>query len=78
MFKLIGELVVVYLLYLLIFNVIIPIYKASKQMKGTFNDIQQKMKEQQHSQQPSMPKEPVKKSANNSGGDYIDYEEVKG
>lgn len=77
MFKLIGELVVVYLLYVVIFNFIIPLYKASKQMKGTFNNMQAKMKEQQQAQQQTMPQEPVKK-ASAPAGDYIDYEEVKG
>ena len=76
MFKLIGEIVVVYVLYVVVFNFIIPIFKASKQMKSTTNNFQTKMKEQQDAQQTHKPQEPVKKSNTNSKGDYIDYEEV--
>ena len=76
MFKLIGEIVVVYVLYVVVFNFIIPIFKASKQMKSTMNNFQTKMKEQQDAQQTPKPQEPVKKSNTNSKGDYIDYEEV--
>jgi type III secretory pathway component EscU len=79
MFKLIGEIVVVYILYQIIFNFIVPLYKASKQMKGTFNDIQSKMKEQQdaHQRQYKKPEEVKKRPTQTAAGDYIDYEEVK-
>jgi hypothetical protein len=78
-FKLIGEIVVIYFLYQLIFKFILPIVRTSKQMKGTFNDMQAKMKEQQEAQQRQYPKaEDVKKRpTQTAAGDYIDYEEVK-
>jgi type III secretory pathway component EscU len=80
MFKLIGEIVVVYILYQIIFKFIVPLYKASKQMKGSFNDIQNKMKEQQNAQQRqyNKPEDIKKKPTQTAAGDYIDYEEVKG
>ena len=81
-FKLIGELVVIYILYKLIFDFIIPLYKASKQMKGKMSAMQERMQQQQRAQAEQQRsqtsannmkiyKEPVPKE------DYIDYEEVK-
>jgi hypothetical protein len=48
-------------------------------MKGTFNDIQSKMKEQQdaHQKQYKKPEEVKKRPTQTAAGDYIDYEEVK-
>ena len=81
-FKLIGELVVIYILYKIIFDFIVPLYKASKQMKSKMNDMQQRMQQQQRTQAEQqrnqnsannvkITKEPVIKE------DYIDYEEIK-
>ena len=79
-FKLIGELVVIYILYNIIFDFIVPLYKASKQMKSKMNDMQQNMHKQQRAQAEqqqnynpanNLTKEPIKKE------DYIDYEEIK-
>lgn len=79
-FKLIGELVVIYILYKIIFDFIVPLYKASKQMKSKMNDMQQNMHKQQRAQAEqqqnynpanNLTKEPIKKE------DYIDYEEIK-
>ncbi len=80
--RLIGELVVIYILYKLIFGFIIPLYTASKQMRGKMSDMQQRMQQQQRaqaeqqrqqSQAPQVPKAAEKISKD----DYIDYEEVK-
>lgn len=79
MFKLIGEIVVVYILYQIIFNFIVPLYRASKQMKGTFKDMQSKMNEQQNAanSQFTKPADTKKRPTQTATGDYIDYEEVK-
>ncbi len=81
-FKLVGELVVIYILYKIIFDFIVPLYNASKQMKSKMSDMQQRMQQQQRAQAEQqrnqtttnnmkITKEPVAKE------DYIDYEEVK-
>ena len=80
-FKLIGELVVIYILYKLIFSFIIPLYNASKQMKGKMTDMQERMQAQQRAQaeqqsQQQTPQQP-KATEKISKEDYIDYEEVK-
>lgn len=78
-FRLALELFVIYILYKLIFDFIIPIYRTTKQMGGKVRDMQEKMQHQQQQdqqfqqnrQQTTAPK-PTNKS-----DDYIDYEEVK-
>lgn len=67
-----------YVLFKLVFDFIIPLYRTTKKVKQGFREMQQKMQEQQQgtnphqqSQNTSTPKkqEPL--------GDYIDFEEVK-
>jgi hypothetical protein len=77
LFKLIGELVVVYILYKVIFDFIIPVYKTTKQVKTKMNDMHARMQEQQRGQAPPPTQEPIKKAAPIAKDDYIDYEEVK-
>lgn len=81
-FKLIGEIVVIYILYKLIFSFIIPLYNASKQMKGKMNEMQERMQAQQRAQaeqqrQQQEPPQSPKAAEKISKDDYIDYEEVK-
>ncbi|MDQ6764302.1 MAG: hypothetical protein M3015_16980 [Bacteroidota bacterium] len=74
--RLAGELFLIYILYKLIFEFIIPVYQSTKKIKKQFGDIQSKMQEdmnayakQQSSAQP--------KTEKTKEGDYIDFEEVK-
>ena len=81
-FKLIGELVVIYILYKVIFSFIIPLYKAGTQMKSKMTDMQQRMQKQQQAQaeqqrQQNYPPQAPKATEQISKEDYIDYEEVK-
>ena len=80
-FKLIGELVVIYILYKLIFSFIIPLYNASKQMKGKMTEMQERMQAQQRAQAEQQSQQqtpqPPKSTEKISKEDYIDYEEVK-
>jgi hypothetical protein len=62
------ELFVLYLLYKLVFDLIIPMYKAGKQMKKKMEEVRLKMEEAER-ENPTQTK--VK------GGEYIDFEEVK-
>ncbi len=74
-FKLIGELVVIYILYKIIFDFIIPLYNSTKQVKSKMAEMQERMKQQQRQQAASQP--PVKPVTKAAAEDYIDYEEVK-
>lgn len=68
----------IYLAYRVIFGLIIPLYKTTKQVKKQFremhNRMQDQMNQQQSYQQTSNPEPENKKE---KVGDYIDFEEVK-
>ena len=80
--KLAFELFLIYILYKFIFEFIIPVYKASKQVRQKMNDMHQRMQETQarpdneeynyntRNQSTAAPKRPA-------SDDYIEYEEVK-
>jgi hypothetical protein len=78
MLRALLELFVLYLLYKLIFEFIIPIYKTTRQVKQKVNEIQRNMNEQANQQQRNQytsatnPASPKTKS-----DDYIEFEEVK-
>ena len=75
--RLLGEILLIYFLYRLIFDFIIPIYQTTKRVKKQFGEMNSKMQEQmnafnqQQNEQPKPKQEAVKKE------DYIDYEEIK-
>lgn len=72
-----AELFLLYILYKLIFDFIIPIYQTTKKVKKQFGDMHNKMQEQmntfnqQQNNAQQAKQEPVKKE------DYIDFEEIK-
>jgi hypothetical protein len=77
-FKILFYGFLVYLAYRLIFNFIIPIYKTTKQVKRSFRDMQEQMR--QHTDpyhQQTQTNTPVQKPANGKSEDYIEFEEVK-
>ena len=75
--RLAGEIFLIYILYKLIFDFIIPIYTATKKVKKQFGEMQSGMDEQlnKFKQQQATPKPPVQSSSKKE--DYIDYEEIK-
>lgn len=69
-----------YIGYVFVFKLVIPVYMASRRFKKGFREMQDKMNEQFQQQQqqynnPSAGTKPVTPKA--STGDYIDFEEVK-
>ena len=72
-----------YMLYKLIFEFIIPVYRASQRMKDQVHQMQQKMQEEQQRQQFERNGYVDTNSANRTTSekkvdkDYIDYEEIK-
>jgi len=66
-----------YLLYRLIFNFILPIYRTTKKVRKGFRDMQEKMNQQQNASDadPNMAED--KKPNLNNVGEYIDFEDVK-
>ena len=77
--RLFFELFVLYLVYKLVFDFLIPVYQATKQVKQKMGEMQHKMNEHMK-QQPggagfnATAKEPQQKPGKE---DYIEYEEVK-
>ena len=77
--RLAFELFVLYLIYKLIFELIIPLAKTTKQVKKQFGDMnaqmQEKMNQQQKNGNYNTRDTPVQPKSKNE--DYIDFEEVK-
>ena len=74
MFKYLFWAIAIYFLVRFIFNFVIPLYRATRQMKSQVRDFQEKMQGQQPSDDFSAaqkPPRPVKE------GEYIDFEEIK-
>ena len=71
--------IVFYLLYKLIFDLIVPVYKTTKQVKRQFNDMHEHMQQQANAYQQHQGAAEPKPHSNPTGkvGDYIDFEEVK-
>ena len=66
-----------YLLFRLVFDFILPIYRTTKKVKRTFREMNERMQQQNHSNGPQQetPKQAPQKKT--TLGDYIDFEEVK-
>lgn len=67
----------IYLAYKIIFDMIIPIYRTTKQVKKGFREMNERMndhlkKEQEPFDLKEQPQKPKEKP-----GDYIEYEEIK-
>ncbi|RYZ61667.1 MAG: hypothetical protein EOO14_04415 [Chitinophagaceae bacterium] len=65
-----------YVLYKLVVNFILPVYRTTRQVKKSFREMQQKMQEQQAGAYPPQQK-PTQPRKKEPLGDYIDFEEVK-
>ena len=82
--RLLGEILLIYILYKLIFDFIIPIYQTTKRVKKQFGEMQNKMQDQMNtfnkqstaannqSTSATKPQDQPKKNE-----EYIDYEEIK-
>ena len=79
MFKFFVSIFLAWLLYKLVFDLIIPGYRVTKQVRRQMSDMQDHMRQQyerQNGGQPgTQPPPPQPKKADK--GDYIDFEEIK-
>jgi len=78
--RLAGEVFLLYLLYKLIFDFIIPIYQTSKKVKKQFGEMHSKMQEQmnQYNRQSSQQTQTAASTTTEKKREeYIDYEEIK-
>ncbi|HYH15437.1 MAG TPA: hypothetical protein VD794_09455 [Flavisolibacter sp.] len=78
MLKYIFFIFLAYFLYQLIFKVILPVYRTTRQIKKGFREMQERMNAHGQSasnyQQTNHQSTPEK---NKQVGDYIDFEEIK-
>lgn len=68
----------IYLAYRLVFHLIIPLYKTTKQVKKQFREMHSRMEDhinQQQANQHTVTPQPENKKQ--PADDYIDFEEVK-
>ena len=83
LFRLAFELFVLYLLYKLIFDFIIPVAKTTSKVKKQFSEMSAQMQDkmnQQTAASQKVPNAPVSNTATASKGkndDYIEFEEIK-
>jgi len=71
--------VLAWFLYNLVFKLIIPVYKTTRQMKQKFREMHDNMQDQMQ-QQPDFSTQPdaaEKSTSKKSKEDYIDFEEIK-
>jgi hypothetical protein len=75
-FRIAAELFLIYILYKLIFEFIVPVYQSTKKIRKQFGEMQEKMQQDMNAANtrnaPSHPPPKVKRE-----GDYIEYEEIK-
>ena len=71
--------IVIYLIYKILFDFILPVSHAGKQMRQQFKDMNEHMRQQQQNnyQQPNHQQNTSPKKSEKEEGDYIDFEEVK-
>jgi Sec-independent protein translocase protein TatA len=77
--RLAGEIFLIYILYKLVFDFIIPIYTATKKVKKQFGEMQSGMDAQVNKFKKQQEQANAKPSQESSAKkeDYIDYEEIK-
>lgn len=75
--RVLFELFVLYLLYKLIFDFIIPVYQTTKQVKQKVGEMQNTMNEHMKQQASRFSSEQGDPSKNPGKEDYIEFEEVK-
>jgi hypothetical protein len=68
----------IWFLYNLVFRLVIPVYKTTRQVKKKFREMNDRMQENQNKHEGFSQASGTEKSSPASrSGDYIDFEEVK-
>jgi hypothetical protein len=71
--------ILIYIVYKLVFDFIVPVSHATKQMKQQFNDVRNNMQQPNEQQQYRHPHQQQSTPQQSKGktDEYIDFEEVK-
>ncbi len=75
MLKVIGEFLMIYLLYKIIFDLVIPAITITKRTKQMMDDIHQQQNQNSSNTNTTASSNATKRKINDE--EYIDYEEVK-
>ena len=76
--RVIFELFILYLVYKLVFDFIIPVYKTTKQVKQKVGEMQSRMNEHMEQKQSNAQADASKNNSSKPAReDYIEFEEVK-
>ena len=76
MFWIIILVIVLWLLYKVVFQFVLPVYRSTKVMRQKFRDMHQQMQDQMNQPSPTQPSSQRPKSEPQKG-DYIEFEEIK-
>ena len=66
-----------YLLFRVVFDFVIPIYRTTKKVKRTFREMNERMNQQNNMASARRPEAEPSANKKTPVGDYIDFEEVK-
>ena len=82
MIDVIGTILILYLLYKLVFDFIVPVSRTTSQFKSHVNEMRRQQEQQMRNQQQQSTQQNVhtsfhKKNTTTTDGEYIDFEEVK-
>jgi hypothetical protein len=77
MFRFIFYAFLFYMLYKLVFDFIIPVYRTTRQVKKGFREMNERMRQQSGGVQQQNTSIPKSKAEKTTPGDYIEFEEVK-
>lgn len=77
MFKLLVELFLFYLLYKFIFELVIPVFRTTREVKKKMNEFQQNMNRTAENNRTSNESEAKPTASKPKSDDYIDFEEIK-
>ncbi|MFI5152283.1 MAG: hypothetical protein ACHQET_03060 [Chitinophagales bacterium] len=69
--------IVFYLLYRLIFDLIMPVYKTTRKVRQQFNQMHDPMQQEANPFQKNHSGPNGQQTKKSSAGEYIDFEEVK-
>ncbi len=75
--RLACELFVIYLLFKLVFDFIVPVYRTTRQMKQKMNDLNNRVNKQQQEQFSTGTNSPKPTPQKDFSKDYIEFEEMK-
>jgi lipopolysaccharide export LptBFGC system permease protein LptF len=66
-----------YIIYKVVFDFIVPVYKTTARVKNQFKNMHETMQQQPNNFQEQQNKGAEKQKKDTSTGEYIDFEEVK-